>query len=75
MKAKLVHDFNNVIGEKKKELSSSMIYTIVGTQNLSGRGDLFIKNMHDKIIKKCYSIDWNNPRKYSSIIDITKQNK
>jgi len=43
------------------------VYEITATDNLHGGGDLFIKNASGSGIK-CYTRDWNDLRKYSSVI-------
>lgn len=67
MRARFVNESIH-IGDRKKQLSSSTVYEVTGVDNLSGRGDLFIKNQNTGIEERCYSRDWNDMRKYSYII-------
>ena len=69
MRARLVHEGEFQEGERKKQLSTGRVFTITGTDNVSGnKGDLFIRDEQTGEQEFCSSKDWADPRKYSSVI-------
>jgi hypothetical protein len=73
MRAKFIKDFitklsDYNIGDRKKQLSSGDVYQIINMGNISGGGDLFIHNENTGKDEKCFSNDWADMRKFSSVI-------